>query len=93
MDIERIIDIEASREQVWTVMTDVERWPEWTASVTSVALLDAAPFDVGSHARLRQPRRGLDGDRLRAGALLRVADRRAQRADRRWPSRGGHRER
>jgi uncharacterized membrane protein len=41
MDIERSIDIDAPREKVWTVMTDVERWPEWTASVTSVALLDA----------------------------------------------------
>jgi len=36
-------------------MTDVERWSEWTASVTSVVLLDKAPFDVGSQARLRQP--------------------------------------
>ena len=37
-------------------MTDLERWPEWTASVTSVELLDEPPFDVGSHARIRQPR-------------------------------------
>ena len=56
MDIERSIDIDAPREKVWTVMTDVERWPEWTASVTSVALLAKVPFDVGSQARLRQPR-------------------------------------
>jgi uncharacterized membrane protein len=56
MAIERIIDIDAPREKVWTVMTDVESWPEWTASVTSLALLDEAPFDVGSHARIRQPR-------------------------------------
>jgi uncharacterized membrane protein len=55
MKIERIIDIDAPREKVWTVMIDVERWPEWTASVTSVALLDKTPFDVGSHARIRQP--------------------------------------
>jgi uncharacterized membrane protein len=56
MAIEQIIDIDAPWEKVWTVMTDVERWPEWTASVTSVALRDKAPFDVGSQARLRQPR-------------------------------------
>ena len=56
MAIEWISDIDAPREKVWTVMTDVERWPEWTASVTSVVLLDKAPFDVGSQARLRQPR-------------------------------------
>jgi len=28
MDIERSIDIDAPREKVWTVMTDVERWLE-----------------------------------------------------------------
>ena len=53
MDIERVIDIGASREKVWTVMTDVARWPEWTASVTSVEPLGGGPFDVGSRVRIR----------------------------------------
>ncbi len=56
MDIERVIDIAAPRDQVWATMTDVERWPEWTASVTNVERLDGAPFRVGSRARIRQPR-------------------------------------
>jgi uncharacterized membrane protein len=50
LDIERIIDIDAPREEVWTMMTDVERWPEWMASVTSVALLAKVPLDVGSQS-------------------------------------------
>jgi uncharacterized membrane protein len=56
MDIERVIDIAAPREQVWAVMSDVERWPEWTASVTSIELLDQGAFRVGSRTRNRQPR-------------------------------------
>lgn len=56
MDVERTIDIAAPRDKAWTVMTDVERWPEWTASVAGAERLDAGPLNVGSRARIRQPR-------------------------------------
>jgi hypothetical protein len=37
-------------------MTDVERWPEWTSSVTSLQRLDTGRFATGSRARIKQPR-------------------------------------
>ena len=56
MDIERTIDIAAPHQDVWRIMTDVKRWPEWTASVTSVDLLDQGDLHPGSRVRVRQPR-------------------------------------
>jgi uncharacterized membrane protein len=56
MNIERTIEISAPPERIWTIMSDVARWPEWTPSVTSVEVLDDGPFRVSMRARVKQPR-------------------------------------
>jgi uncharacterized membrane protein len=56
MRFEASIEVGAPAQRIFDVYTDVERWPEWTDSVTSVQLLDTGQLRVGSRARIKQPR-------------------------------------
>ena len=50
------IDIDTPVIRVFEVMADIDRWHEWTPSVTSITRLDRGAFEVGSRAVIRQPR-------------------------------------
>src|SRR5215469_6578042 len=47
---------DASPQQVWSLFTDVERWPTMTKSIQEVRRLDSGTLRVGSEALVKQPR-------------------------------------
>src|SRR5258708_39154459 len=50
------VDIDAPAAVVWDVFSDVEHWPEWTASVTRLVALDGPGISVGKRFEIKQPR-------------------------------------
>ena len=49
------VEIDAPSRLVWDVFSDVERWPDWTASVTSLVGLDGPALAVGRRFAIKQP--------------------------------------
>src|ERR1041385_7760137 len=56
MSYSTAVTINAPADLIWSTLTDVERWPESTASIPTVQRLDNGPFEVGSRARVSQPK-------------------------------------
>jgi uncharacterized membrane protein len=56
MRFEQSVDIEASQQRVWDVLSDLEAWPQRIETVDVVELLTPAPVGKGSRVRLKQPR-------------------------------------
>jgi hypothetical protein len=50
------VEIDAPATLVWDVFTDVERWPEWTPSVSRLVALDGPGIAVGKRFEIKQPR-------------------------------------
>lgn len=50
------VEIGAPPMRVWDVLIDVERWPEWAETVTSVTRLDEGPLTLNSRVRILQPK-------------------------------------
>jgi uncharacterized protein YndB with AHSA1/START domain len=52
----KTVDLDAPPSRVWDVLSDVERWHEWTASITRIERLNALPLQVGARFRVKQPK-------------------------------------
>jgi uncharacterized membrane protein len=56
MYYETLVQINAPAERIWAEMIDVDRWPQWTPSMTQAERLDSGSFRLGSQARIKQPK-------------------------------------
>ncbi len=55
MITEDSIEIDAPPQLVWEVFSDVQHWPDWTASVTSLTGRDGPVLAVGKRFTIKQP--------------------------------------
>ena len=53
---ESTVTMAASPEQVWSVLADVVRWPEWLPTVTRVEPLDSSSLKIGARYKISQPK-------------------------------------
>ncbi len=55
-DFSITVEIPAPPPLVWSVMAEVERWPEGTASISRVQMLSPGPLQIGSRVKIHQPK-------------------------------------
>lgn len=53
---EETVEVDADPQRVWQVLVDVESWPEWTPSMTTVEMVTPRPLGPGSRVAVKQPR-------------------------------------
>jgi uncharacterized protein YndB with AHSA1/START domain len=58
MEFEVTAEVDAPNDRVWATLTEVETWPEWTASVTRVEAPGDGWLAPGGAVRIRQPGMG-----------------------------------
>jgi uncharacterized membrane protein len=56
MRFEKSIEIDATQQRVWDVLSDLEAWPQRIETVELVELLTPPPIARGSRVRLKQPK-------------------------------------
>ena len=52
---ETTIEINATASQVWEILSNVEAWPSWTPTMTSVKGVDGSALEWGAKFEVRQP--------------------------------------
>jgi uncharacterized membrane protein len=58
MRFEQSIEIDASQQRVWDVLSDFEAWPQRIETVDALELLTSTPVGEGSRFLLKQPKLG-----------------------------------
>jgi uncharacterized membrane protein len=53
---ETSVKITAPVDRVWSTTCDIESWPRWSPTMTSVTRSDAGPLRPGVSARVQQPK-------------------------------------
>ena len=56
MRFQKSIDIDASQQRVWDVLSDLDAWPRRIETVDVIELLTPAPITTGNQVRLKQPK-------------------------------------
>jgi len=55
MHVEHVLEIAAPLQRLWALTLEVEGWPAFIPTISSVERLDGGPLQTGSRVRLKQP--------------------------------------